>query len=249
MVRPEPSASAPILTNSTVLSIVQNKLQNGGQHVPAPRRYKADTWKPRILSATIRLIHEKGVTGLSLANIAKAAGTTAPTVIYYFGTKQDLIQEALKVADDEFWSWLEDEYENISNPVERLCLLFLGCVETDWDLPMDLWAYSLRNPDLADSHREFDGRTRTTLATILTDGISTGSFADVPVDDVALRLSCLMDGLAVHVALADPDVSPLRMLDCLLAAASLELGCDIENLRTISKRLQSSDNLGRLHNG
>jgi AcrR family transcriptional regulator len=217
--------------------------------VPAPRRYKADTWKPRILSATIRLIHEKGVTGLSLANIAKAAGTTAPTIIYYFGAKQDLIHEALKVADDEFWAWLDQEYERICDPVERLCLLFLGCVETDWDLPMDLWAYSLRNPELADSHREFDGRTRTTLATILADGIRTGSFADVPIDDVALRLSCLMDGLAVHVALADPDVGPLRMLNSLLAAASLELGCDIENLRTITKRLRTSRSLERLHNG
>lgn len=126
--------------------------------------------------------------------------------------------------------------------------MFLGCVETGWDLPVDLWAYSLRNPDLGDSHREFDGRTRTTLATILTDSIGTGSFADVAVDDIALRLSCLMDGLAVHVALADPDVGPVRMLDCLLAATSLELGCDIKNLWAITK-LRLSRNLERLHNG
>jgi AcrR family transcriptional regulator len=207
----------------------------------APHRPKSDDWKPQIIAATGKVIRRGGIASTTVADVAAAAGTTAGTVIYYFGTKNALIQETLKLEDDAFWSRLERAYESVVDQVERLCLLFLGCVRVDWDLSMGLWVYALRNPDMSEAHREFDGRTRTALATVIADGVRAGFFRDVVVDDVALRLSSLMDGLAVHVALADADVPRQRMLDSLIVAASLELGCDTQTLRETTARLQLTD--------
>jgi AcrR family transcriptional regulator len=215
----------------------------------APRHRKGDEWKPLILRATIELIHERGVAELSLAEIAAAAGTSAPTLIYYFGNKNDLIHDALKLADDDFWNWLHAKFGNVVDPVERLCLLFSESVAADWALSMDLWSYSLRTQELAGAHREFDGRTRTAISSIIQDGVQAGTFPSVDIDAVALRLSCLMDGLAVHVALNDADVRPGRMVDCLLQAAALELSYDLETLQATAKRVRTSRRTRELQRG
>ena len=69
------------------------------------------------------------------------------------------------------------------------------------------------------------------------DGQSSGEFSgDADPDDFALSLSGLMDGLGVQVTLGQPDVTPERMVDCCLALASTELGCQLRRSATVQKR-------------
>ena len=49
--------------------------------------------------------------------------------------------------------------------------------------------------------------------------------------EVALRLSALTDGLAVHMVLGDAEHTPERYVAMSLVAASLELGCDVAALQ------------------
>ena len=56
-------------------------------------------------------------------------------------------------------------------------------------------------------------------------------------DAVALRLSALTDGLAVHMVLGDAQHTPESYVAMSLAAASLELGCDLRELEGAARRL------------
>ena len=96
---------------------------------------------------------------------------------------------------------------------------------------MDLWVYSRRHPETAAAQRRFHERWRAMIAAVIGYGVQTGEFVVADPDEVALRLSALTDGLAVHMVLGDADHTPDRYVAMSLVAASLELGCDVAELQ------------------
>jgi hypothetical protein len=93
-----------------------------------------------------------------------------------------------------------------------------------WALWLDLWAQSVRNPDVAKVRREFDEHWRQTIADIVRMGQGTGEFAPVDADDFAITLSSLLDGVAIQIALDDPVVTPERAFEVAMNVAALLLG-------------------------
>jgi hypothetical protein len=57
-------------------------------------------------------------------------------------------------------------------------------------------------------------------------GQEAGEFAPVDADDFTITLSALLDGLAVQIALEDPQVPPQRTFDLAMKFASGQLGFD-----------------------
>ena len=55
-----------------------------------PRRRLDDVRRPQILAAAAELLTEEGLSDVRVADVAERAGTSATSVIYYFGTKADL---------------------------------------------------------------------------------------------------------------------------------------------------------------
>ncbi|SFI60988.1 transcriptional regulator, TetR family [Paenibacillus sp. UNC496MF] len=53
--------------------------------------------KENILAATLELIKAEGIEGVTIRKIAAAAGANVALVNYYFGSKEKLISETLKV--------------------------------------------------------------------------------------------------------------------------------------------------------
>jgi AcrR family transcriptional regulator len=43
--------------------------------------------RPQILEAAAQVIAERGVSGTRVADVAKRAGTSAPAILYWFGSK------------------------------------------------------------------------------------------------------------------------------------------------------------------
>ena len=54
-----------------------------------------------------------------------------------------------------------------------------------------------------------------------------GVFRTPDAEDTTARLAALMDGLAIQLALTDPDMSSDRFVRLWLTAAGLELGVDL----------------------
>ena len=102
---------------------------------------------------------------------------------------------------------------------------------------MDLWVYSRHHPETAMAQRHFHERWRRTIADVVRHGCEHRGVERRRPDAVALRLSALTDGLAVHMVLGDADHTPEAYVAMSLAAASLELGCDPGELERAARRL------------
>jgi AcrR family transcriptional regulator len=192
--------------------------------------------KPQILAAAVQLLVEEGLSHVRVADIAERAETSATSVIYYFGSKAELFEQAIAAADDAFYGALAADVLRLDSGMDRLALLVVRSSASDWLLWMDLWVYARRNPELLEAHRRFDQRFRAMIADTIRHGQSRGEFAAVDVDRVSLRLGSLMRGLAVHVSLGGHEVNSDQMIDHSLCGAAMELSCDVGALRAAADR-------------
>jgi AcrR family transcriptional regulator len=182
-------------------------------------------------------LYERGLFDTRIGDIAERAGTSAPTILYYFESKDRLLEEAVDQTDREFYSRLlegQARYEHASDKlvhlIEETSLGPSGF--SDWTLWMEIWVRARRDASVRESYFELDRRQRKLIADIVRDGQAAGEFsADADPDAFAIALSGLMDGLGVQVTLGQPDVAPERMIAICLALASTELGCELRAAR------------------
>jgi AcrR family transcriptional regulator len=186
--------------------------------------------KPQIIAAAAEVLYERGLFDTRIGDIAERAGTSSPTILYYFESKDRLLEEAVEYADRTFYERLSEGQDHFDDPADQLVHLIeetsLGPGGlNDYTLWMEIWVRARRDPTVRRSYVRLDRRQRMLIADIVRDGQQTGTFsAGADPDDFALMLSGLMDGLGVQVTLGQPDVTPDRMLDRCLALASAELG-------------------------
>jgi AcrR family transcriptional regulator len=202
-----------------------------------PKRRLDDVRRPQILAAAAELLTEEGLSAVRVADVAERAGTSPTSVIYYFGTKAELFEQAIAHADDGFYADLLEELERLRSGVDRLASLIVSSSSIDWLLWMDLWVYSRRHPELLEAHRRFDRRFRGVIADVIRHGQERGEFDPVDADEASVRIGSLMRGLAVHVALGEHDVTAGQMVGHCLHAAAQELGCEPAGLQAAADRI------------
>jgi AcrR family transcriptional regulator len=194
----------------------------------SPRPRLDHVRRPAMLSAAAEVIRARGLENTRVSDVAERAGTSAPAVLYYFETKADLLKEALTSAEERYYEELERELGGIDSARERLARIVAGGAgDGDYDasLWMELWARALRDPDLAATRADLDGRWRRTIADVVHYGQERGEFGAADPEEFAMLLSSLLDGLAVQIALKDAEVTPERARELSLAFAEKELGC------------------------
>jgi AcrR family transcriptional regulator len=184
--------------------------------------------RKQILEAAGRVITERGVCDARIADIAKSAATSTGLILYYFGSKDQLLAEALTYAEDEFYLHIFNGITNISDPREQLAFLIasscpgvpeakaVGDVVEDWTLWLELWARALHDDAAARKRAALDRRWRTTIADVVRAGQRRGVFAGVEPLEFAIEFAALMDGLALQVVLDDTEFDGERMRQVLL---------------------------------
>lgn len=183
--------------------------------------------RPQILDAAAEVIAERGIAATRIADVAERAGTSAPAVLYWFETKEDLLTEALAHEEERFREQLVVRLEGHDAP-ERLALLIdASCGGSDWNLWLELWTRALHDPEARRVRLELDRRWRMELIATVATGISAGEFADVDALGVGAVLAAFLDGLAVQVALNDPEMPVERMSSMARGMAERLLGCSL----------------------
>ena len=139
----------------------------------SPRPTTGHVRRPAILKAAAEVIAERGVIGTRIADVAERAGTSAPGVLYWFATKDELLTEALAFADDRFYAELNDELAQLDGARARLArIVELWPAEGDGEtvLWMELWVRALRDPEVAAARERLDGRWRAAIADVVREG-------------------------------------------------------------------------------
>jgi AcrR family transcriptional regulator len=176
----------------------------------SPRPSNAHVRRPAILEAAAEVIAERGVQNTRISDVAERAGTSAPGVLYWFTTKDELLAEALTFSDDRFYERMTEELAALETATDRLArLIEVWPAEDDGEtvLWMELWVRALRDPEMAKTRERLDRRWRDTIAEVIREGQATGEFGGEDADDLALVLGALMDGFAIQIALRDPAVN------------------------------------------
>ncbi len=200
----------------------------------SPRPKVEHLRRPQIVAAAAEVLYERGLFDTRIGDIAERAGTSSPTILYYFESKDRLLEEAVDQTDHDFYARLEAGQSRLNRAADKLVHLIEetslgpGGISGDYTLWMEVWVRARREPAVAERYFRLDRRQRSLIADIVREGQANGEFTrGADPDDFALSLSGLMDGLGVQVTLGQPDVTPERMVGRCLALASAELGCEL----------------------
>ncbi len=187
----------------------------------------------QMLRAAAAVIAERGFADTRIADVASRAGVSAPLVIYYFGTRDRLLVDALRHSEESFYAAAAKSLADADSLRARLALLIRWMCTPDSDVEeipgasglwLELWSQAYRNDEVWTGRVELDARWRG----MIVDAVQTARPGEVreSVDAVefGLEFSALLDGLFVQVALEDPVVSPAVAYRIAMRFAERELG-------------------------
>lgn len=188
-----------------------------------------DSRRAQMLGSALEVIVERGFPDTRIADVAERAEVSPALVIYYFKTKDRLLAEAIRFAEDRWYAegaWRMAPLPTAAKRLEEL--VAMTCLDdgegATWSVWLDLWAAAVRHPEVRKVREQFDEKWRETIRSIVREGMAAGEFVAVDPDDFAVGFSALLDGLAIQIALEDPVVSPLRAFELSMRAASQLLG-------------------------
>jgi len=204
----------------------------------------ADVRRDQMLAAASTLIAERGFHDTRIADVAKRVGASPALVIYYFGTKDSLLTEALRWSERSFYVATEEMLKTTDKLRDRLEILVEWTLVSDkqdeltgdWGLWFDLWAQAFRHPEVKKDRAELDAQWRALISRIVQAGVDSGEIPEVDVESFAILWGSLLDGLVVQVALHDPVVDLPRARKLALEVAYKELGLDASRPRPRSGR-------------
>jgi len=200
----------------------------------APATEGNEARRRAMLEAAAELISERGFGETRIADVAKRAGASSALVIYYFGTRDRLLVDALRFSEESFYDAASTLLAEEPDFRKRLSLLVeWSCVPQNegeisgaWGLWLDLWATAFRHPEVREARVELDGRWRDLIEQVVRAGQEDGVVGDLDVRRFALTYSVLLDGLATQVALADQEITSEVAYDMAMEYAEQRLGID-----------------------
>jgi AcrR family transcriptional regulator len=135
--------------------------------------------RQHVLETVYDLISEHGIEGLSMRQVADAAGLSTGTINYHFGNKQSLVIAALESAYKLPSDW--EQYRG--SPSAQLRRLVFGYIcrgprDRFWRFWINYLAASTRNPELSAHQRTRYERQERFWARLIRDAMRAQEFKD-----------------------------------------------------------------------
>ncbi|MFD3656139.1 TetR/AcrR family transcriptional regulator [Streptomyces sp. 24-1644] len=173
----------------------------------AARRRDGHIAQERMLEEAMTAIAEDGLAALTMSALAERLGTSGGHILYYFGSKDRLLLEALRWSEAAL---TEERRALLSRRVtaERKLDLFLelylprGPRDPRWTLWIELWARIPASEPLRRAQEEMDRAWQEDLESLLAKGVARSAFsAALDIPSRASELLALLDGLSTRVVL------------------------------------------------
>jgi AcrR family transcriptional regulator len=208
--------------------------QQGGSAPRRPARPRGE-----VLAATMAAIAEHGLAGLTMAALGRRLGMSGGHLLYYFGSKDQLLLETLRWSEAQLGerrgALLARHAASAGERLADFIDLYLPTGQGDprWTLWIEVWSRSLAlgegngGSELREGQREIAEVWHRDLVALLAEGARTGGFTPPPgtdLDRLATRLEALLDGLAIPLVTGLPTASRADALSHAHEHAVTELG-------------------------
>ncbi|MFQ6145761.1 TetR family transcriptional regulator C-terminal domain-containing protein [Streptomyces sp. SID10815] len=159
--------------------------------------------REELLRAAIGQIEARGVAAVRIADVASVLGVSNALVLYHFSTKEKLVAAAFAHAAEDDLARLRKLLARRTTALRRLRAAVRWYAPTGtakgWRLWIEGWAAALREPALREVARDLDREWKAALTEVLAEGVAAGEFRCPDPAGAALRLTALLDGLAVQL--------------------------------------------------
>ncbi|MFE4664854.1 TetR/AcrR family transcriptional regulator [Streptomyces sp. NPDC056716] len=186
--------------------------------------------REEMLRAAVEQIEARGVAAVRIADVASALGVSNALVLYHFSTKEKLVAAAFTHAAQDDLAQLRALLGRRTSALRRLRSAVRWYAPTGqakgWRLWIEGWAVALREPALQEVTRELDREWKAAIAGVIAEGVAAGEFRCPDPTAAALRLTALLDGLAVQITSYAGAVSRTRAQQWVDEALARELGLD-----------------------
>ncbi|MEU9107033.1 TetR/AcrR family transcriptional regulator [Streptomyces xanthophaeus] len=192
----------------------------------AARRRDGQIAQERMLEEAMAAIAEDGLASLTMSALAERLGTSGGHILYYFGSKDRLLLEALRWSEAQLTAERTELMGRRVTAPRKLALftelyLPLGPRDPRWTLWIELWARTASNEPLRAAQQEIDDGWQRDLEDLLARGVDQGRFAPLDVPGRASELLALLDGLSTRVVLGQRGADRAVALERARSAAAL----------------------------
>ncbi|HEY7934474.1 MAG TPA: TetR/AcrR family transcriptional regulator [Solirubrobacteraceae bacterium] len=181
------------------------------EDLAAPPKSLSGEKPQRIVEAMRRSVARRGTAGSTFDHVAREAGVSRGLLHYYFGTKEQLLVEAVRRECEVRMDMLERQLSNAQTADDFIDLMAANLKETvssDPDfvtLVFELFSLSRRNSEIAAEYAQLLSRTRAQVAGVLATAQAQGVLQlHAKPEAVAEILFSLADGFSLRM-LAEPD--------------------------------------------
>ncbi|MFJ4713428.1 TetR/AcrR family transcriptional regulator [Streptomyces sp. NPDC088785] len=195
--------------------------------------------REELLRAAIEQIEARGVAAVRISDVASALGVSNALVLYHFSTKEKLVSAAFTHAAEDDLARLRKLLGRRTTALKRLRAAVRWYAPTGqakgWRLWIEGWAVALREPALREVTGDLDRRWKAALAEVVAEGVAAGEFSCPDPMAAALRLTALLDGLAVQMTTYGGAVSRARTQEWVDDALARELGLERAQLTSSAR--------------
>ncbi|MEU6643834.1 TetR/AcrR family transcriptional regulator [Saccharomonospora sp. NPDC046836] len=184
--------------------------------------------RSRVLDQVIRVLAERGYASTRFADVSQAAGLAVSTLQGYFGSREDMLIEALRGATSSEIAVLRELAAGFDDPWQQLVALVDRGLSTEvatWRMLMEFWTAAAHDAELCEHAASLAEQYRQPFADAVQRGVESGAFSprfDVPaIVDVVVAT---MDGLLYPIVLGHRTSADVDYRDVVLDQLAFTLG-------------------------
>ena len=200
------------------------------------KKYAVEARRVEILEATCEVVIERGFAGTRIADVAKRLNVSNSLIHYHFDSKEALLAAAFEYYSRKDLAEMERDIELGQSATAQLWRLIESYVpegsdDVEWMLWIDAWGEALRNPLMKSISQQLDEQSIAFLERVLRRGNETGEFRCDQPRQSAMRITAMIDGLAVQFAAHEGVVKRKELMRTLRSLAAFETGLSPDDIR------------------
>ena len=193
------------------------------------KKQTVEECRTEILETTCEVVIERGFAGTRISDVAKRLDVSSSLIHYHFDSKEQLLAEAFAHYARKDLAEMLAEVESAPSALAKLDRVIHNYVpegsdDVEWMLWIDGWGEALRNPMMKKISQELDEQSAELLERVIAGGCEAGEFSCGDPRASAMRLTALVDGLAIQFAAHDGMMDRTQLIEHVRTVAAAEVG-------------------------